>query len=81
MTMDQDGHQGPGDSESLESEEGWYFDLPNGAWERQEEKNRELRERIRGNITQNAAQEPFRGRRARPEDEGRRGPAPRLKPE
>ncbi len=71
--MDQDGHQGPDGFESPESEEGWYFDLPNGAWERQEEKNRELRERIRGNITQSAAHEPFRGRRARPEEETRGG--------
>ncbi|MFN8508816.1 MAG: signal peptidase I [Dehalococcoidia bacterium] len=73
MTMDQDGHQGPDGFESPESEDGWYFDLPSGAWERQEEKNRELRERIRGNITQNATHEPFRGRRARPEEDTRGG--------
>ena len=24
----------------------WYFDLPDGAWERQEEKNRSLRARL-----------------------------------
>ena len=49
-------------------EEGeWYFDLPNGAWERQEEKNRALRESVRGNIQRQAAadtvaaqRDPFR---------------------
>ncbi|MFN0148858.1 MAG: hypothetical protein ACKVT1_20330, partial [Dehalococcoidia bacterium] len=49
-------------------EEGeWYFDLPKGAWERQEEKNRSLRESVRGNIKRqddvdNAAakRDPFR---------------------
>lgn len=30
--------------------DGWYFDLPDGAWERQEQKNRELRENVRQNI-------------------------------
>ncbi|MEJ5222776.1 MAG: hypothetical protein WHT63_12305, partial [Tepidiforma sp.] len=25
----------------------WYFDLPSDAWKRQEEKNRQLRERVR----------------------------------
>ncbi|MEO9255254.1 MAG: hypothetical protein ABI305_06935, partial [Tepidiformaceae bacterium] len=33
-----------------ESPESWYFDLPSGAWERQEEKNRELRRRVQSNI-------------------------------
>lgn len=30
--------------------EGWYFDIPEGAWERQEAKNRDLRDRIRTNL-------------------------------
>ena len=68
MTMDQDGHQGPDDLALPESEDGWYFDLPSGAWERQEEKNRELRERIRGNMTQGSGHEPFRGRKPRAEE-------------
>lgn len=29
-----------------EDAESWYFDLPSGAWERQEQKNRELRARL-----------------------------------
>ena len=47
----------------------WYFDLPDGAWARQEQKNRELRENVRQNIrTQNetettlAKKDPFRGK-------------------
>jgi signal peptidase I len=36
--------------------DGWYFDLPTGAWERQEEKNRALRESVR----QKARNEPRR---------------------
>ena len=30
--------------------EGWYFDIPEGAWERQEAKNRDLRDQIRTNL-------------------------------
>ncbi len=30
--------------------EGWYFDIPEGAWERQEAKNRDLRDLIRHNL-------------------------------
>ena len=34
------------DGLEVENEEDWYFDLPDGAWERQEEKNQSLRERL-----------------------------------
>ncbi|MGE0601365.1 MAG: signal peptidase I [Dehalococcoidia bacterium] len=37
-----------------EDPQGWYFDLPGGAWERQEEKNRTLRERVLGNFQEDA---------------------------
>ena len=43
-----------------ESEESWFFDLPQGAWERQEAKNRELRQ----NVRQNIADAPGNGSRA-----------------
>jgi len=33
-----------------EAEEGWIFELPKGAWERQESKNRELRDRLLRNL-------------------------------
>ena len=36
--------------EPQEESDGWFFDLPGGAWERQEAKNRELRRRILQNI-------------------------------
>jgi len=32
------------------NEESWYFDLPSGAWERQEQKNRDLRKAILSNM-------------------------------
>jgi hypothetical protein len=55
MTMD-NGEGRPLDEEEAGSEDpqGWYFDLPGGAWERQEEKNRSLRERVLGNIEEDA---------------------------
>lgn len=50
-------------------EGGWYFDLPAGAWERQEAKNRMLRENIRANVrrdaslkAQEARRDPFHGK-------------------
>ncbi|MCL4230707.1 MAG: signal peptidase I [Dehalococcoidia bacterium] len=39
----------PGEQEAAE-DGGWYFDLPGGAWERQQEKNNELRRRIIENV-------------------------------
>ena len=52
-------------------EEGWYFDLPVGAWERQEAKNRVLRDNIRANVNREtslrameARRDPFHGRDA-----------------
>ncbi|MFN0095208.1 MAG: hypothetical protein ACKVVT_10620 [Dehalococcoidia bacterium] len=35
---------------SLADEETWFFDLPSGAWERQEEKNRTLRQNLVQNL-------------------------------
>ena len=32
------------DGDDAEDSESWYFDLPTGAWERQEAKNRRLRQ-------------------------------------
>jgi len=58
MTMDEgrgrpedDGaeHDQPGEAPDAATRE-WYFDLPSGAWERQEEKNRELRQRVQSNL-------------------------------
>jgi hypothetical protein len=47
--------QGDGEAElDPWNEEGWYFDLPAGAWERQEAKNRALREHIRANVKRDA---------------------------
>ncbi|MGB4861110.1 MAG: hypothetical protein WBO97_01510, partial [Tepidiformaceae bacterium] len=37
-----------------EDPQAWYFDLPGGAWERQEEKNRTLRQRVLGNFEEDA---------------------------
>ena len=34
----------------------WYFDLPSGAWERQEQKNRELRQAVKRNTNPNEPQ-------------------------
>ena len=54
------------DGESEES--GWYFDLPQGAWERQQEKSRELREGVRSN-----ADHDFGLDQPNPERAGRKG--------
>lgn len=59
-----------------EDPQGWYFDLPGGAWERQEEKNRTLRQRVLGNITEDEARaksDPFGGRAPEPEKKAGRG--------
>ncbi len=55
MTMD-NGEGRPLDEEAADGEDpqGWYFDLPGGAWERQEEKNRTLRQRVLGNLSDDA---------------------------
>ncbi|MEI2659866.1 MAG: hypothetical protein V9G11_07950 [Bifidobacterium adolescentis] len=57
--------------------QGWYFNLPGGAWERQEEKNRTLRQRVLGNLTEDEAKarsDPFGKKPAEPEKkEGGRG--------
>jgi hypothetical protein len=55
MTMD-NGEGRPLDEVEAgqEDPQGWYFDLPGGAWERQEEKNRTLRQRVLGNLTEDA---------------------------
>lgn len=74
MQNERDGDPQEGDAhnpEAGDASDGWYFDLPTGAWERQEQKNRELRERVRQNV-----EEPRRPRvfGAAPEPERR----PRL---
>ena len=41
-------------------EQEWYFDLPSGAWERQEQKNRELRQTVKRNVSErDGASVPF----------------------
>lgn len=66
MKMNQDGEGREGDGLGPSSDDGWYFDLPSGAWERQEQKNRELRESVRQNIDDGPEHvlppDPFRGR-------------------
>ncbi|MGD9933121.1 MAG: hypothetical protein AB7T37_05320 [Dehalococcoidia bacterium] len=44
-------------------EEGWYFDLPAGAWERQEAKNRVLRDNIRANVKRDTSLRALEARR------------------
>ena len=44
-------------------EEGWYFDLPAGAWERQEAKNRLLRDNIRANVKRDTSLRALEARR------------------
>ncbi|MBK9611093.1 signal peptidase I [Candidatus Amarobacter glycogenicus] len=55
MTMDNGEGRPLDEAESGQDDpQGWYFDLPGGAWERQEEKNRTLRQRVLGNIQEDA---------------------------
>ncbi|MBI2767230.1 MAG: signal peptidase I [Chloroflexi bacterium] len=66
--MDHDGGRGEEASES-EPADGWYFDLPNGAWERQEAKNQELRQSVRRNIADDQSddetrQDPFKAKKS-----------------
>ncbi len=71
MTMDS-GDNRPDEAEEKPSAEpeGWYFNLPGGAWERQEEKNRELRERVHSNLESPAPRsDPF----SAPKKEEKRG--------
>ena len=77
MTME-NGEGRPPDDEATGAEDpqAWYFDLPRGAWERQEQKNRALRERVLGNIAEDAEKakgDPFVPRPAEPEPPARRG--------
>ncbi|MEX0781117.1 MAG: signal peptidase I [Dehalococcoidia bacterium] len=66
MKMDEDNR--PDDtSEEEEGDAGWYFDLPKGAWERQEAKNRELRQSVRRNMDS----EPEKKEAFGPRTEGR----------
>ncbi len=72
MTMD-NGEGRPLDEIEAGNEDpqGWYFDLPGGAWERQEEKNRTLRQRVLGNLSEDEARaksEPFGRKPADPEE-------------
>jgi signal peptidase I len=51
------------DSDQPADDGSWYFDLPKGAWERQEEKNRQLRQNVRGNFEQQEAADAAAARR------------------
>ncbi|MCC7364239.1 MAG: signal peptidase I [Dehalococcoidia bacterium] len=65
MKMEQDGESREDEGLETESDGGWYFDLPNGAWERQEAKNRQLRQSVRDNIDESveaAPPDPFKGK-------------------
>ncbi|MEO8540441.1 MAG: hypothetical protein ABI577_11930, partial [bacterium] len=77
MTMDNNEGRPLDETEAgNEDPQGWYFDLPGGAWERQEEKNRTLRQRVLGNITEDEARsksDPFGGRPPEPDKKGGRG--------
>ena len=56
--------------------QGWYFDLPSNAWERQEAKNRQLRERVAENIAEDAEKarhDPFVLKRPEPQPEPKGG--------
>ena len=56
------------DGPDAENPESWYFDLPSGAWERQEAKNRELRQRVLNNLDEAPAKvDPF-ARKREPEE-------------
>ncbi|OAI43278.1 hypothetical protein AYO38_10875 [bacterium SCGC AG-212-C10] len=59
MTMEPEDDQTPEEApqDQEDSSESWYFDLPSGAWERQEQKNRDLR-----SILLNHANEPEKPR-------------------
>ena len=57
MTMENEGER-PDEGSEPEDSERWYFDLPSGAWERQEAKNRELRKRVRGKFEDVEAEPP-----------------------
>ena len=61
MTMDSGGERpDEADEQPTEEAERWYFNLPGGAWERQEEKNRELRQRVHDNLdTPTPRADPF----------------------
>lgn len=77
MTME-NGDGRPLDEEEAggEDPQGWYFDLPGGAWERQEEKNRTLRQRVLGNISEDAEKaksDPFARRVPEPEPPAKGG--------
>ncbi len=55
--MENEGER-PDEGGEPEDSERWYFDLPSGAWERQEAKNRELRKRVRGKFEDVEAEPP-----------------------
>ncbi len=59
MTMDTAGERPEEPGQDGENPDGWYFDLPSGAWERQEQKNRELRQRLINNIEDKAERESY----------------------
>jgi signal peptidase I len=50
MAMENDGNEPAGGPAPEKDPADWYFDLPSGAWERQEQKNRDLRKQILSNL-------------------------------
>jgi len=82
MNVEHDGQEPAGGDPAGEPDDSWYFDLPSGAWERQEAKNKELRENVRRNInsTDVVRPDPFRSPNRGPADDGRRpGMEPRWR--
>ncbi|MBE0609254.1 MAG: signal peptidase I [Dehalococcoidia bacterium] len=76
MTMENNDGRPLDDEAGGEDPQGWYFDLPGGAWERQEEKNRTLRQRVLGNISEDAEKaksDPFARQTPEPEEPAKGG--------
>ncbi len=64
MAMDQGGERlDEAFEDDHDATQDWYFDLPSGAWERQEEKNRQLRANLLGHTTKDTdtPKDPFTG--------------------
>ncbi len=87
-------NQGSLDAEPVDQsdpDQSWYFDVPDGAWERQEQKNRDLRDMVRSNLSDKSSRpkafsgpggsESLKEQKGASRDGGkrgmlRRGPAP-----
>jgi len=53
--------EGPVDGQAEDAGKSWYFELPGGAWERQEAKNRDLRNSVLQNIEGESRRRTFPG--------------------